>query len=141
MGNRPRPKSPQTSEVRNMTEDSELERIRRQRLAEMQKKMSARQQPEVDTEKFEPSKILEKVFVGRAWEVYHAARQQYPAVADQIFRELAELVRSGRLKGQITGEQLYGLLREIGLDIRLETKIQVFDHGELKPLADKFRGD
>ena len=124
-----------------MTEDSELERIRRQRLAEMQRKMSAKQQPEGGTAKFEPAKILEKVFVGRAWEVYHAARQQFPAVADQVFRELAELVRSGRLRGQITGEQLYGLLREIGLDIRLETKIQVFDHGELKPLADKFRGD
>lgn len=124
-----------------MSEDSELERIRRQRLAEMQRKMSAKQQPEVNPGRLEPTKILEKVFVGRAWEVYHAARQQYPAVADQIFRELAELVRSGRLKGQITGEQLYGLLREIGLDIRLETKIQVFDHGELKPLADKFRGD
>lgn len=124
-----------------MTEDSELERIRKKRLAEMQRKMSARQQPEVDTAKLEPTKILEKVFVGRAWEVYYAAKQQYPAIADQIFRELSELVRSGRLKGQITGEQLYGLLREIGLDIRLETKIQVFDHGELKPLADKFRGD
>jgi len=124
-----------------MTEDSELERIRKKRLAEMQRKMSARQQPEVDTAKLEPKKILEKVFVGRAWEVYYAAKQQYPAIADQIFRELSELVRSGRLKGQITGEQLYGLLREIGLDIRLETKIQVFDHGELKPLADKFRGD
>lgn len=124
-----------------MAEDSELERIRKQRLAQMQRKMSAKQQPQVDSGKLEPSKILEKVFVGRAWEVYHAARQQYPTIADQIFRELAELVRSGRLKGQITGEQLYGLLREIGLDIRLETKIQVFDHGELKPLADKFRSD
>ena len=125
-----------------MSNDSELERLKRQRLAEMQKRLNARQEQAQDTTgKIEPTKILQKVFVGRAWEVYYATRQQYPAIADKIFEELAELVRAGRVVGQITGEQLYGLLRQIGLDVRLETKIQVFDHGELKPLADKFRGD
>jgi DNA-binding TFAR19-related protein (PDSD5 family) len=125
-----------------MSDDSELERLKRQRLAEMQKRLNARQeQSQTTSGKLEPAKILEKVFVGRAWEVYHATRQQYPTIADQVFQELAELVRIGRVKGQITGEQLYGLLRQIGLDIRLETKIQVLDHGELKSIADKFRGD
>ncbi len=125
-----------------MSDDSELDRLKRRRLADMQKRLNARQQQsQAEIGKLEPAKVLEKVFVGRAWEVYHAARQQYPRIADQIFQELAELVRIGRLKGQITGEQLYGLLRQIGLDIRLETKIQVLDHGELKSIADKFRGD
>ena len=125
-----------------MSADSELERLKRQRLAEMQRKLNAKQQQsQGNSGKLEtPERILANVLVGRAWEVYHAARQQYPAIADQIFRELAELVRMGRLKGQITGEQLYGLLRQIGLDIRLETKIQVLEHGELKSIADKFRG-
>ena len=126
----------------NMSDDSELERLKRQRLAAMQKRLNAKQEQTTATSgKLEPVKVLEKVFVGRAWEVYHATRQQYPAIADQLFQELAELVRLGRVKGQITGEQLYGLLRQIGLDVRLETKIQVLDHGELKSIADKFRGD
>ena len=125
----------------NMSDDSELERLKRQRLAAMQKRLNAKQeQTSATPSRLEPVKVLEKVFVGRAWEVYHATRQQYPAIADQLFRELAELVRIGRVKGQITGEQLYGLLRQIGLDVRLETKIQVLDHGELKSIADKFRG-
>jgi DNA-binding TFAR19-related protein (PDSD5 family) len=125
-----------------MGDDSELERLKRQRLAAMQKRLNAKQEQTAATSgKLDPVKILEKVFVGRAWEVYHATRQQYPTIADQLFQELAELVRLGRVKGQITGEQLYGLLRQIGLDVRLETKIQVLDHGELKPIADKFRGD
>jgi DNA-binding TFAR19-related protein (PDSD5 family) len=125
-----------------MSSDSELERIKRQRLAEMQKRLNAKQkQSQTGTEESDPAKILEKVFVGRAWEVYRATWQQYPTVAEQIFKELAELVHTGRVRGQITGEQLYGLLRQIGLDVRLETKIQVLDHGELKPVADKFRGD
>jgi DNA-binding TFAR19-related protein (PDSD5 family) len=124
-----------------MSDDSELERLKRKRMAAMQKKINAKeQQTQAATGKFEPAKILEKVFVGRAWEVYHAARQQYPTVADRIFYEIAVLVQTGQLTGQITGEQLYGLLRQIGLDVRLDTKIQVLEHGELKSLSDKFRG-
>ena len=123
-----------------MSDDTELERLKRQRLAEMQRMLNAKQQ-KAETGKLEPSKLLEKVFVGRAWEVYYAAKRQYPRIAEQIFDELAELIRTGRLTGKITGEQLYGLLRQIGLDVRLETKIQVLEHGELKSVADKFRGD
>lgn len=125
-----------------MSEDTELERIKRQRLAEMQKILSARQQQaQAATNKLEPKQVLQRVFVGRAWEIYNAAMQQYPRIAEQIFRELAQLVQAGELQGKITGEQLYGLLRQIGLDIRLDTKIQVLEHGELKSIADKFKGD
>jgi DNA-binding TFAR19-related protein (PDSD5 family) len=124
-----------------MTDDSELERLKRQRLAEMQKRVTAKQQSQTAPGKIEPTAVLEKVFVGRAWEVYHAARTQYPVIADQVFRELAGLVQLGQVRGQITGEQLFGLLRQIGLDVRLDTKIQVLEHGELKSIADKFRGD
>jgi len=122
-----------------MSNDSELERLKRQRLAEMQRKLNAKQQAQTPVEKMEPRKVLERVFVGRAWEVYEAARAQFPVIADRIFQELAMLVQSGQLTVKITGEQLYGLLRQIGLDVRLDTKIQVLEHGELKPLADKFR--
>lgn len=124
-----------------MSEDSELERIKRQRLAEMQKSLAAKQERSASANsQLEPSQILGRIFVGRAWEVYHAAMRQYPQVSEQIFRELAQLVKAGRLQGPITGEQLYGLLRQIGLDVRLETKIQVLEHGELKSIGDKFKG-
>jgi DNA-binding TFAR19-related protein (PDSD5 family) len=122
-----------------MTDDSELERLKRRRLAEMQKRMTAKQQSHTPPAKMDPSRVFEKVFVGRAWEVYHATRAQYPVIADQIFQELAGLVQFGQVKGQITGEQLFGLLRQIGLDVRLDTKIQVLEHGELKSIADKFK--
>jgi DNA-binding TFAR19-related protein (PDSD5 family) len=123
-----------------MSEDSELEKLKKQRLAEMQRRVTAKQQAETAPVRLEPRQILERVFVGRAWEVYHAARAQYPGIADQVFQELAELVQSGKLRTRITGEQLFGLLRQIGLDVRLDTKIQVLEHGELRSIADKFRG-
>ncbi len=124
-----------------MSGDSELERIKRQRLGEMQKSLAAKQeQSQAAGSKPEPAQILRKIFVGRAWEVYNAAMRQYPRISEEIFRELAQLVQTGQLQGQITGEQLYGLLRQIGLDVRLDTKIQVLEHGELKSIADKFKG-
>jgi DNA-binding TFAR19-related protein (PDSD5 family) len=141
MGIRVRTDPYQPPESDQSMSDSELERLKRQRLAEMQKRLDAKQQSKAGPATTEPSRILEKVFVGRAWEVYYAAKHQYPGIAEQIFRELAELVRLGQVGGQITGEQLYGLLRQIGLDVRLETKIQVLDHGELRSIADKIRGD
>ncbi len=122
----------------NKLSDAELERIKRQRLAEMQKNIAKKQETKPKTSN--PEEVLRKVFVGRAWEVYFAAKQQYPTIAHQVFRELAILVETGQIRDQITGEQLYGLLRQIGLDVRLETKIQVFERGELKSIADKFRG-
>jgi DNA-binding TFAR19-related protein (PDSD5 family) len=125
-----------------MSEDSELERLKRKRLEAMQKKISAKQQNAQDSSnRNDPTTVLQKVFVGRAWEVYYAAKRQYPGIAEQILQELAQLVQNGQLRGQITGEQLFGLLRQIGLDVRLETKIQVLEHGELKSIADKFRGN
>ena len=120
--------------------DSELERIKRQRLAEMQREYDAKKNANQPKQKPTLEQILQNVFVGRAWEVYEATRQQYPSVALRLFKELAQLVESGQLTGQITGEQLYGLLRQIGLDVRLDTKIQVLDHGKLKSLGDKIRG-
>jgi DNA-binding TFAR19-related protein (PDSD5 family) len=105
----------------------------------MQRRMTTKQQGQTSPEKLEPKQVLERVFVGRAWEVYHAARSQYPGIADQVFRELAMLVQSGQLQGKINGEQLFGLLRQIGMDVHLDTKIQVLEHGELKSIADKFR--
>jgi len=102
--------------------------------------LDAKKQETQPKQRATPEQVLQRVFVGRAWEVYEATRRQYPTVANRLFEELAQLVLTGQLTGQITGEQLYGLLRQIGLDVRLDTKIQVLDHGKLKSLGDKFRG-
>jgi DNA-binding TFAR19-related protein (PDSD5 family) len=107
----------------------------------MQRTLAAKKQQSEPPKRATTEQILQKVFVGRAWEVYEATKRQYPQIAGRLFQELAHLVETGRLAGQITGEQLYGLLRQIGLDVRLDTKIQVLEHGELKSVADKFRGN
>jgi DNA-binding TFAR19-related protein (PDSD5 family) len=126
-----------------MPEDSELERLKLRRMQEMQRRLREQEQTKAkapDQKQPRPRDVLKTILVGRAWEVLNAAAAQFPEPTRALEAELARLVREGRLKGPVTAEQLMWLFRSLGLDVRLETKIQVLESGELKSLADKFRG-
>ena len=87
----------------------------------------------------DPEEVLTSFFVGRALEVWTAAKQQYPTVAREVAKALATIIESERLKERITGEQLYWLFQQLRLPIRLETKIRIYDGGELKTIAEKLK--
>ncbi len=87
----------------------------------------------------QPKDVLQQVFVGRAWEVWNAATAQYPQVTRELEKALVELINSGRLRNQITGEQLFWFFRRLGVRVRLNTKIRIYESGELKSIADKLR--
>ena len=89
----------------------------------------------------DPKEVLNRIFVDRAWEVFEAARRQYPQVTQTLQDELVRLIQSGKLKEKITGEQLLWLFRKIGLDVRMETKIRILESGELKTIAEKLKGE
>jgi len=122
--------------VTNMS-DSELEAIKQRKLRDIQKRWAARQKK---PEKTDADEVLNKVFQGRAWEVFNAANQQFPPVMSQIKGALVKLASSGRLT-EVTGEQLYLLLRTLGLRVRLNTTIRYTEHGKLKSLAEKIKED
>lgn len=117
--------------------DSELRAIRRNKLRELQAKLAAKQKR---TEKIDSNKILNRIFKGRAWEVFNTASYQFPNVMSKIKEALVNLALSGRLK-EVTGEQLYLFLRNLGLRVRLNTKILYTEHGKLKSLAEKIKED
>lgn len=83
--------------------------------------------------------VLMSLFVDRALEVWTAAKQQYPDVTREVAKALAQVIESGKLKESITGEQLYWLFQQLGLPIRLETKIRILESGELKTIAQKLK--
>ena len=93
----------------------------------------ARKEPE------DPRKTVRGILVGRAEEVMETARRYYPSEIAQLEVRLAELVKSGALKGPITGEELYSFLIRMGFEFSLNTKIRVKEHGQLKTLEEKFR--
>jgi len=117
--------------------DSELAAIRRNKLRELKRRLTAK---EKKTEEIDADKILNSLFKGRAWEVFNAASYQFPNVMKEVKKALVKVALSGRLKA-VTGEQLHLFLKTLGLRVRLETKIRYAEHGKLKSLADKITED
>jgi len=122
--------------------EDELERLKRRKLMEMQRKL-LKQKKETEEVKEEPTprELLDRYFYGRAWEVFNAARHQFPKVMPQLERALVEAIKAGKIKRRIDGESLYHFLRQTGLPVRLQTTIRYKEHGELKTLEQKIRED
>lgn len=115
--------------------DRELETIKQKRLQELQKRMSFREQKKELTD---ANAILNRIFEGRAWEVFNAARAQFPSEMAKVEHLLVRLALEEKI-AKVDGEQLYALLREIGLRVRLDTTITVNSHGKTKLLSEKFK--
>lgn len=118
--------------------DDELRALRQRKLRELQKRSAASRQKGV--EQVEADQILNKVFKGRAWEVFKVASTQYPDFMDKLKGMFVKLALSGKIK-EVTGEQLYFFLRNLGLRVRLNTKIRFTDQGKSKSLSDKIKDD
>ncbi len=82
---------------------------------------------------------MNRFFVDRAWEVLNAAKAQYPQAAEYVEKTLVKLISEGKLRTQISGEELYGLFLRLGYRVRLQTKISVLEHGKVKSLEDKIK--
>jgi DNA-binding TFAR19-related protein (PDSD5 family) len=118
--------------------DPELEAIRRSKLRKLQQRLATKEQ--TPPEELSEDAVLDRVFRGRAWEVFHTASSQYPQLMLKLKSVLAKLASTGRLQ-ELSGEQLYVFLRNLGLRVRLNTKIRFTDHGQLKSLSEKIKED
>jgi programmed cell death protein 5 len=122
--------------------DEELERIKRRRMLELQRRMLSEEKAEEEPEKPAdptPREILDSMFSGRAWEVYETAKIQYPTVMPQVEQALVEGIRLGKIKDRIDGESLFVFLRQLGLNVRLNTSIRYKEHGELKTIGQRIK--
>ncbi len=127
-----------------MTNDEDLDLIKRRRLLELRKRALLQQtQTKTTTQKEEknkqPEQILEEALIGRAWEVWEAAKLQYPHIANEVSKAIATAWTTGRLKEKINGEQLYWLFQNMGYPVRLRTQIRIIEDGEAKSIAEKLR--
>ena len=115
--------------------DDALETLKRKRLLELHRRMASRQEKQ---KPIDSNKVFDRVFRGRAWEVFNEAKSQYPSEMAQIEPTLLSLISEGKLI-EIDGEQLFALLRNIGLDVRLNTEIKVVSHGKTQSLSERFK--
>ena len=123
-------------------EDSELQRLQAKRLAEMQKNISSRDDtvktPETSEEKtVNPRDVLIKQLGFRGLEVLTNAESQFPNETKMVVVKLSELIKSGELNESIDGGKLLGLFRSIGLNVRMNTKINIQQDGKFVSLTDK----
>ena len=129
-------------------EDSELERLKAKRLAEMQKNISIKQEVESTPEptKETVSKITSRdslitVLGFRGLEVLENAESQFPNETKMIIEKLSELVKTGEINAStesLDGGKLLAMFRSVGLNIRMDTKINVEQDGKFVSLSDRF---
>ena len=124
-------------------EDSELERLKAKRLAEMQKNITSKQEIE-KTQELTKEKPLEKprdLLVNRlgfrGLEVLENAEYQFPNETKIIVEKLSELIKTGEINEIIDGGKLLALFRSIGISVRMATKINVEQDGKFVSLSDK----
>ena len=126
-------------------EDKELEMLKAKRLAEMQKNLSMQNQPEENTteESETPKPSLRDYVVNslgyRGMEVLQNAEYQFPNESKIIIEKLGELISSGDINETLDGGKLLVLFRSVGLNIRMENKINVEKDGKFVSIADKFK--
>ena len=126
-------------------EDKEFEMLKAKRLAEMQKNLSMQNQseetPKEENEKPTPS--LRDYVVNslgyRGMEVLQNAEYQFPNESKIVIEKLGELISSGDINETLDGGKLLVLFRSVGLNIRMENKINVEKDGKFISIADKFK--
>jgi len=123
---------------------TELELLRQRRAAELRRKMlESKNKPAASKPlptKLTPKEMVRRTLVGRGSEVLETARRQYPSEIAVLEENLAKVIQEGRLKGPITGEELYSFLQRIGIQFNMNTKIRIAEGGELKSIEEKLRG-
>ncbi len=123
-----------------MSEDSELEKLKAKRLAEMHQNISSQKQTTEEPEKKKtqnPRDMVLKFLGFRGEEVLQNAESQFPLETKSIIVQLSQLIKTGELNEKMDGGQLLQLFRSIGLNVRMNTKINVEQDGKFVSLSEK----
>jgi len=122
-------------------EDSELEKLRAKRLAEMQRNISALKQTTTEESEKKETKSPREIVVNylgyRGTEVLENAEAQFPNDTKTIVEQLSKLIESGELDEKMDGGQLLSLFRTVGLNVRMNTTIKLEQDGKFVSLSEK----
>ncbi len=124
-------------------EDKELEQLKKKRLAEMEKNIALKKQQEKISTPEKPQSarnILVKNLGFRGLEVLENAEYQFPSDTKIVVEKLGELLNSGEINEEIDGGKLLVLFRSVGINVRMENKINIEQDGKFVSLSDKLSG-
>ena len=137
-----------------MSEDEELEKLRKKRLAQFERrvteakeeediKKSVEQEQKEKLEEKEESKlkILKMILLPDAYDYFvNTLKVQYPKVADKISNTLIYLVSQSQLENQISKSELIVLQRKI-LGIGPNIKVKTQHDKEAVDFSKKLKGE
>ncbi len=117
--------------------DEERELILRRKMLEIMSKAMRRTEVEAvkrELTKDEVIRLLKDIVRGeRAEEIIGRAVEIYGDVAIDVFRQIVELYKQGKLK-ELWDYQLYEILMRLGLHVPLKTRIRIVRHGREEKL-------
>jgi hypothetical protein len=82
---------------------------------------------------------LSKYLYDQGEEFLDIAEAQFPIQTRTIVRKIVELIKSMEIKNRISGRELLALFRSVGVNVRINTTIQIEDHGKIISLQDKLK--
>jgi len=122
-------------------DDKELEQLKKRRLAEMEKNIALKQKQNDISDSKESSQsardTLLKKLGYRGLEVLQNAELQFPSETKILVEKLGELLYSGEIDEEIDGGKLLALFRSVGINVRMQTKINVEQDGKFVSLSEK----
>lgn len=116
--------------------DKELDAIRQRKI---EKLISSKVLEKKNTNsELNVNEVLNRSFTGRAWEIFHASKSQFPHETMNLKKILLKLILEKKIS-KINGEQLYIIIKQLGLPIRLTTSIRYLGNGKAKTFSEKFK--
>ncbi|MDI1495702.1 MAG: hypothetical protein K8823_1010 [Cenarchaeum symbiont of Oopsacas minuta] len=125
-----------------MSSDKDLERLKAKRLYEMKHNIAKKEYIAKESKKpHTPRQILVSRLGHRGIEVLEIAERQYPRQVPFIISKIAELLLSGKIDERIDGGELLALFRLVGINVHMNTKINVEKDGKFVSLAENLKAD
>jgi len=125
----------QSGGQKDMEEDTDLKLLEQRKLEEMRRRLKAAA-PAPRQERTD-RQVVEGMLYDRGDEVLEAAYSFYPKETERLVKEIAAMVKDGRLTEKVAGGELLSIFRQLGLRFRLKTSIRVMDQGKLVDLSER----
>lgn len=132
-------------------DDPDLELIKARKMKKLKEQLASKEkeqsnlelQDKTNKQRSEAGIVSERNFLlrylyDRGDEVLKLAEQQFPLQTNIVIKRLNELIRYGEIS-KISGGDMLGVYRSLGLNIRVDTQISISDHGKTISFSEKLK--
>lgn len=124
-----------------MEEDRDIAIIKARKMKQLREQAASKGKVNNTNEKNAESNsnILRSYLYDRGDEVLKLAFDQFPQQTELLVNRIVDLIKLGEINSRISGGELLSIFRYAGLRIRLNTNINIHEHGKSISLADKLK--